>query len=96
MGYAEETVGYNRKKKETFDAKTLPKFEKAKQDWEAMIDQAVSKFGTERAAQALAQSPHVQKIDDLQMKYAYEIIDEINDEVLPWMVASVAYEVANL
>lgn len=94
--YAEETVGYNRKKKETFDARTLPKFEKAKDDWENMIDLAVEKFGVERAAQAFAQSPHMQKIDDLSKKYAYEIIDEINDNVLPWMVAGIAYEVSHL
>lgn len=94
--YLEETVGYNRKKKETFDARTLPKFEKAKQAWENMIDLAVEKFGVERAAQAFAQSPHMQKIDDLSKKYAYEIIDEINDNVLPWMVAGIAYEVSHL
>ena len=97
MGYAEQIVGYNKKKKETFDAKTLPKFEKAKQDWENMIDLAVEKFGVERAAEVLAQSPHVQKIEETQvMKYAYEITEEINESVMPWMTASIAYEVAQL
>lgn len=91
MGYAELTVGLRNKKKETFDKSTLPKLEAAKEAWTSMIEEATEKLGTLKTAELLASSPHIQRIEELQMKYAHEITEEINESALPWLEASIAY-----
>jgi hypothetical protein len=89
IDYLESMVGFNKKTEKTFNKGDKPKFDKAKQDWETAIDNAIKKYGTERTAQALAADPNIQKIDELSMKYAYETTMEIEDSILPWFEASV-------
>lgn len=91
MGYAELTVGLRNKKKTTFEKSTLPKLEAAKEAWATMIEEATEKLATLKTAELLASSPHIQRIEELQMKYAHEITEEINESALPWLEASIAY-----
>ena len=61
-----------------------------------MIEQAIRQYGAQKVAEALSDSPHIQKIDELSMKYAYEITEEINDNILPWFESSISDALAEL
>lgn len=96
IGHIEETIGYNKKTEKTFNKSTKPKFDEAKEAWASMIEQAIRQYGAQKVAEALSDSPHIQKIDELSMKYAYEITEEINDNILPWFESSISDALAEL
>ena len=89
IDYLERTVGFNKKSEKTFNKGDKPKFDKAKQDWETAIENAIKKYGTERTAQALVGNPDIERINEMSLRYAYETTIDINDNILPWFEASV-------
>ena len=44
-----------------------------------MIDDAIAQYGTEAVANALASNGYMQRIANIEEKYAFEIIESIED-----------------
>lgn len=72
-----------------YDKNVLPKFTEAQNRLLAKIDFAIKKLGVAEAAQALADNAFVQKIENIEEKYTYEIIESIDDDFIPFIDASV-------
>ena len=77
------------KSQNNYDKNVLPKFTEAQNRLLAKIDFAIKKLGVAEAAQALADNAFVQKIENIEEKYTYEIIESIDDDFIPFIDASV-------
>ena len=77
------------KTEDNYQKNVLPKFTEAQQRLLGSIDYAISKLGIKEAAQVLATDTFLQKIENLEEKYTYEIVESIDDDIIPLMEASV-------
>lgn len=77
------------KTESNYEKNVLPKFTQAQNRLLAKIDYAIAKLGLEGAAQALAGNAFVAKIESIEEKYTHEIIESIDDDILPFIDASV-------
>lgn len=62
-----------------YNKNVKPKLEQASSDWISMIDDAIAQYGTESVANALASNGYMQRIANIEEKYAFEIIESIED-----------------
>ena len=62
-----------------YQKNVVPKLDMAKSDFLVAIDDAVAKYGTQRVAEALSKNRYMQRIGDMENKYAYQIVGEITD-----------------
>lgn len=72
-----------------YEKNVLTKFTQAQTRLLAKFDYAVTKLGASEAASILASDAFIQKIENLEEKYTYEIIDSIDDDINPFIDASV-------
>ena len=84
------------KTEHNYEKNVLPKFTQAQNRLLAKIDYAISKLGLAGAAQALAGNVFVAKIDSIEEKYTHEIIESIDDDILPFIDASVEAALDNI
>lgn len=72
-----------------YEKNVLTKFTQAQTRLLAKFDYAVTKLGASEAARILASDAFIQKIENLEEKYTYEIMDSIDDDINPFIDASV-------
>ena len=84
------------KTEHNYEKNVLPKFTQAQNRLLAKIDYAIQKLGLAAAAQALAGNAFVGKIDSIEEKYTHEIIESIDDDILPFIDASVEAALDNI
>lgn len=84
------------KTEHNYEKNVLPKFTQAQNRLLAKIDYAIQKLGLAEAAQALAGSAFIGKIDSIEEKYTHEIIESIDDDILPFIDASVEAALDNI
>ena len=77
------------KTESNYNKNVLPKFTAAQQRLLGSIDYAITKLGLNEAAQVLATDTFLQKIENLEEKYTHEIIESIDDSIIPLIEASV-------
>ena len=80
------------KSEKNYQKNVVPKQQEIKATFIQAIDDAIAQYGVERVAQTLAQNQYVQKIGNLEEKYTYQIMEEIEDgdsELINLMDASV-------
>lgn len=70
-----------RKSMKSFKENVVPLLEEAKTRWIQKIDNAVLKFGAQTVAKTLAENDYMQRIAEMDLRYAFEIIESLdNDE----------------
>lgn len=62
--------------KKYYEDKVKPKLSDAKQRIIDSIDDAIKKYGSDVVSHALEDSHYMQKIDELEMKYTYELVEQ--------------------
>lgn len=67
------------KTRRNYEKNVVPKLEKAKDDFGNAIDEAISRYGLSIVANSLAQNKYMQRVANLEEKYAYQVIGEITD-----------------
>ena len=72
-----------------YEEKLLPKFNEAKNRILGSIDYARMKAGEAETAAILAANQFVQRVANLQEKYTYEIIESIDDDLIPLIESSI-------
>ena len=72
-----------------YEEKLLPKFNEAKNRILGSIDYARIKIGESDVADILASNQFIQRIESLQDKYTHEIIESIDDDLIPLIEASI-------
>ena len=72
-----------------FQKNVLPKFEEARLRIIGSLDYAIAKTGASEIAAILAGNNFIQRIANLEEKYAHEIIESIDDDLIPLIEASV-------
>lgn len=77
------------KTEDNYRKNVLPKFTEAQQRLIGTIDYAINKLGINTAAQVLATDTFLQKIENLEEKYTHEIVESIDDSIIPLIEASV-------
>lgn len=70
----------NSKTQRNYDKNVKPKLQKAEEDFKTAIDNAIANYGVEIVANALADNNYMRRIENLDGKYAYEIIEDISDD----------------
>lgn len=83
--------------KKYYEDKVKPKLSDAKQRIIDSIDEAIKKYGSDIVSHALEDSHYMQKIDELEMKYTYELIEQTggystNDTTLLDLIVTTADE----
>ena len=79
-----------------YQKNVLPKFEEARNRILGAIDYAVVKAGAEGVAAILAGNNFIQRIGNLEEKYTHEIIESIDDDLVPLIEASVDEALENI
>ena len=59
-----------------YNKKVIPKLNDAKQRFLDAIDQAISSYGTDVVAHALEDNEYIQRVDELEMRYTYEFVEQ--------------------
>lgn len=72
-----------------YQKNVVPKFEEARNRIIGAIDYAIAKAGAEEIAQLLAGNNFIQRIANLEEKYTHEIVESIDDDLVPLIEASV-------
>ena len=72
-----------------FQKNVLPKFEEARLRIIGSLDYAIAKAGASEIAAILAGNNFIQRIANLEEKYAHEIIESIDDDLIPLIESSV-------
>lgn len=67
------------KTKRNYEKNVTPKLEKAKDDFGNAIDDAISQYGLSIVAKSLAENKYMQRVANLEEKYAYQVIGEITE-----------------
>lgn len=62
-----------------YEKNVTPKLEKAKDDFGNAIDEAISRYGLSIVADSLAKNKYMQRVANLEEKYAYQVIGEITE-----------------
>ena len=65
---------------ENFNKNVRPKFEEVKNNLLGIIDQAVATLGVEKAADVLADSTFMQRVENLEEKYTFELLEDATDD----------------
>ena len=83
--------------KQYYEEKVEPKLDSAKQRIIDSIDDAIKKYGSDIVSHALEDSHYMQKIDELEMKYTYELVEQTggystNDTTLLDLIGTTAVE----
>lgn len=60
------------------------------------IAYARTKLGDELLAQTLAENSYVQRVEALQLRYAYEVIESIDDDLIPLLDSAVGNALDNI
>jgi hypothetical protein len=68
------------KTQKNYDKNVQPKLQKAEQDFSTAIDNAIANYGLEIVANVLADNNYMRRIENLDEKYAFEIIEDISDD----------------
>lgn len=79
-----------------YNKNVLPKFTQAQQRLLNTIDYAIQKLGVNGAAMELATSDFMQRIENLEEKYTHEIVESIDDDLIPFITASVDAALDNM
>lgn len=80
------------KTRRNLEKNVLPKLEGAKYRFITAIDNAVAQHGVAAVAKALAKNKYMQRVENLEEKYAYQVIKEItegNDSLINLVEVSV-------
>ena len=72
-----------------FQKNVAPKLEEARLRIVGALDYAIAKTGASEIATVLAGNNFIQRIANLEEKYAHEIIESIDDDLIPLIEASV-------
>lgn len=72
-----------------YEEKILPKYLEAKNRLLGSIDYAIMKIGEEDTAAILASNQYIQRIQNLNEKYIKEILEDIDDDLIPLIGASI-------
>lgn len=67
------------KTRRNYEKNVVPKLEKAKDDFGNAIDEAISHYGLSIVANSLAKNKYMQRVANLEEKYAYQVIGEITE-----------------
>ena len=67
------------KTEDNYQKNVVPKLEKVKDNFLQAIDDAIAKYGEQRVAETLAKNDYMQRIGDMELKYTYQIVDEMTD-----------------
>ena len=67
------------KTEKNYNKNVVPKLEKAKSDFSQAIDKAIGEFGLAIVAETLAADKYMNRIEELENKYTYEIVEDISD-----------------
>ena len=63
-----------------YNKNVQPKLQTAEQQFISSIDAAISQYGLDIVANALAKNDYMRRIENLDEKYAHEIIEDISDD----------------
>lgn len=81
------------KTEKNYNKNVLPKQQQIKDNFMQAIDDAIAKYGESIVAKSLAQNTFMQRIENLEEKYTYEIIEDMtegDDALLKLIDASVS------
>lgn len=79
-----------------FQKNVIPKFEEARLRIIGSLDYAIAKTGASEIAAILAGNNFIQRIANLEEKYAHEIIESIDDDLIPLIEAGVNEALDNI
>lgn len=78
------------KTEKNYTKNVVPKFESAQQRLIDAIDSAIAEYGISDVAWSLASNSFIQRIANLEEKYTHEIVESIDDDIIPLIEESVS------